>query len=236
MSTKKTILLKITGEVLKDKVSANVDNQLVISLAQQIKELSATHYFGVVIGGGNFFRGSKQGEKLGISASTGHQIGMLATMMNGLIIKNLFEQYGIACTLFCAVPSNEIGKPISPQTIESARRKDHCMIFTGGTGNPFFTTDTTSVLRGLQIQADIVWKGTHVKGVYSSDPKKDPNATFLPRITYQQALIDNLRIMDPTAFALAKEYKLPIRIFDIFTDNALIKAATDSTFGSIIES
>lgn len=236
MSTKKTVLLKITGEVLNSKKNGNVDNQLVISLAKQIKELSTTHYFGVVIGGGNFFRGNKQGKQLGISASVGHQIGMLATMMNGLIVKDLFEQHGIACTLLCAVPSNEVGKTISQQAIESARQKNHCMIFSGGTGNPFFTTDTTAVLRGLQIEADIVWKGTHVKGIYTQDPTKDPNARFLERISYQQALNENLRIMDPTAFALAKEHHLPIRIFDIFTDNALIKAATDKTFGSIVES
>lgn len=236
MSTQKTILLKITGELLKNPEGTDVESKRILSLAKQIKELSTTHYFGIVVGGGNFFRGNQEGKKLKISPSIGHQVGMLATMMNGLIIKDLFEHSSVPCTLMCAMPSQEIGKPISHQAITTARNKKHCVIFTGGTGNPFFTTDTTAVLRGLQIQAAAVWKGTNVKGVYSQDPKKNPHATLLKHVTYEQALMDNLTIMDSTAFALAKEYTLPIRVFDIFTDNALIKAATDKTFGSIIES
>lgn len=234
MTAKKTILLKLTGEVFMSRDKKSLDNTMLISIAQQIKQLENTYYFGIVIGGGNFFRGNTHGKALGITPSIGHQIGMLATVMNGLIIKDLFEQQGIVSTLFCAVPSSEIGVTISQQAIQHSIEKGSCLIFTGGTGNPFFTTDTTSVVRGLQINAVSIWKATHVDGIYNADPKINPNATLIKKISYQEALDKNLRIMDATAFALAREYRLPIRVFNIFTDNALIKASEDLEFGSII--
>jgi uridylate kinase len=234
MDNRQTILLKLTGEILRDSSTAQLDAGMIRDIARQIKELSSTLRFALVIGGGNFFRGSKQGKQLGLQASVGHQIGMLATMMNGLIIKDIFEQENIPSTLFCAVPSAEIGNPISHQSISKALAADSCPIFTGGTGNPFFTTDTTAVLRGLQIGATAVWKGTTIDGIYEADPRTHPNAQFLSRISYQEALERHLGIMDSTAFALAKEHRLKIRVFNIFSTNALIQAAHESSFGSTV--
>jgi len=234
MLVRQTILLKVTGEILKDRSSDQLNPSMVRDLARQIKELVSSFRFALVIGGGNFFRGSKQGKQLGLHASVGHQIGMLATMMNGLIIKDIFEQEGIASILFCAVPSAEIGNPISHQSITKALLSDNCPIFTGGTGNPFFTTDTTAVLRGLQIGANAVWKGTNTDGIYDADPRANPSANFLSRVSYQEALQNRLGIMDGTAFALAKEHHLEIRVFNIFSHDALLRAARDSTFGSTV--
>jgi uridylate kinase len=233
---RKRILLKVTGEVLLSSDKHTLDGNLLGAIAQQIKHLSATHYFGIVIGGGNFFRGSKHGKALGITPSVGHQIGMLATMMNGLIVKDVFEKNGIDSTIFCAVPASEVGRPISQQAIESALSKEQCMIFTGGTGNPFFTTDTTAVLRGLQIDAHEIWKGTNVDGIYTADPKIDPTASIISRISYQEVLNQRLRIMDATAIALAQEHSLTIRVFNIFKSQAIVHATQSNTFGSIIGS
>lgn len=230
---KHIILLKITGEILLDD-KKELSNISIQNIAVQIKKLQPAYQFGIVIGGGNFFRGAKQGKQLGISPSVGHQIGMLGTMMNGLILKDIFEQYDIPCTLFCAVPAAEVGIPISQQAIESALAKERCPIFTGGTGNPFFTTDTTAVLRGLQINAKQVWKGTGVEGIYNKDPHQFPDAQLIKEISYQEALLEELAILDSTAFALAQRHQLPLRVFNIFEPDALLKAAHDPHFGSIV--
>lgn len=230
---KRIILLKITGEVLLDDAK-ELSSTYIRNIAVQIKKLQPTHQFGIVIGGGNFFRGAKQGKQLGISASVGHQIGMLGTMMNGLILKDIFEEHDIPCSLFCAVPAAEVGIPISQQAIESALTKERCPIFTGGTGNPFFTTDTTAVLRGLQINAKQVWKGTGVEGIYNKDPHQFPDAHLIKEVSYEKALLDQLAILDSTAFALAQRHQLPLRVFNIFVPDALLKAAHDPHFGSIV--
>lgn len=234
MSKRSRILLKLTGTVFltPDKKALSADH--ITSIIAQIKQLQPTHQFGIVVGGGNFFRGKEQGAALGMTESVGHQVGMLATMMNGLILKDLLEQHGLTTTLFCAVQSAEVGNPISQQTINSALEKGNTLVFSGGTGNPFFTTDTNAVLRSLQIQASQVWKGTDVDGIYSGDPRKTPSAQQLKDITYAAALAQNLGIMDATAYALAQQYKQTIRVFDIFADSALISAAHSSSFGSTL--
>lgn len=232
--SKKIILLKLTGEVLSRNDKQHLNADTIISIAEQIKKLSDTHYFGIVIGGGNFFRGTKQGQVLGLTSSVGHQVGMLATMMNGLIVKDLFEQHGLPSSLFCAVPSPEIGAPISQQAIKTALARGNCVIFSGGTGNPFFSTDTTAVLRGLQIDADEIWKGTLVDGVYDADPNKNSNAHRLSNISYKKMLNEQLGIMDAAAIALAQQHTLLIRVFNIFHDNALIQTVNDTSFSSVI--
>jgi len=230
--TKKIVLLKLTGEILsKDR---QLDPEKVIAIANQIKQLSSTHYFGIVIGGGNFFRGTRQGTALGLTPSVGHQVGMLATMMNGLIVKDLFEQQNLPSSLFCAVPSPEIGAPVSHQAINAALAKGHCIVFSGGTGNPFFSTDTTAVLRALQINAHEVWKGTLVDGIYTADPKKNSSAQRLASVSYQEFLNNQLGVMDATAIALAWQHNLLIRVFNIFEHNSLLNAAHENSFASII--
>lgn len=229
------ILLKLTGEIFISPKTRALTNTILKSIIEQIKQLEHSYQFGIVIGGGNFFRGSQQGFALGISPSVGHQVGMLATMMNALLIKDLFESCKIPATILCAIDCPEVGPAISQQTIQAALEHGKTIIFAGGTGNPFFTTDTTAILRGLQIQAEEVWKGTHIDGVYDSDPQQNPSAHFLQYVSYDQALDKKLGIMDATAFALAATYKKKVRIFSIFEPNALIQAAENLNFGSTIE-
>jgi len=234
MENKKRILLKLTGEMFLSSSSTSLDATHIKSIVAQIKKLSTTHQFGIVVGGGNFFRGNTHGPALGIAPSVSHQIGMLSTMMNGLILKDLIEQQGLTTALFCAITCPQVGPPVSQQAVDAAIRKGYITLFTGGTGNPFFTTDTTAILRGLQINAHEIWKGTKVHGVYSADPAKDSNAQLFKRITYRQALDKQLKVMDSTALTLAQAHNQVVRIFDIFQDDALIKASKDAAFGSTI--
>ena len=231
---KKRILLKLTGEAFLAQDGKSLNPDTLHALIAQIKELKNSHQFGIVVGGGNFFRGAKEGKMLGMTPSSAHQVGILATMLNGIILKNLLEQKDVETTIFCAVECPTAGTSISQAGIAAALKKDNTLVFTGGTGNPFFTTDTNAVLRGLQIEADEIWKGTNVDGVYDKDPKKHTDATRLAHTTYKTALNQHLGIMDPPSFALAEQYRQTIRIFNVFEDQSLIKASRDSEFGSII--
>lgn len=229
---KKRILLKITGEAFLAKDGKTLSPDTLHALIAQIKELKKSHQFGIVVGGGNFFRGANEGKQLGMTPSSAHQVGILATMLNGIILKNLLEQQEVSTTIFCAVECPTAGTPISQAGIASALAKDNTLVFTGGTGNPFFTTDTNAVLRGLQIDAAEIWKGTNIAGIYDKDPKTYPDATLLPQLTYNFALNNRLGIMDLSSFALAEQYNQTVRVFNIFEQDALIKASRDATFGS----
>lgn len=232
MSARKTILLKLTGDIIAHTPTGlNADRVRLI--ASQIKQLN-DFQFSIVTGGGNFFRGAKQGDEVAITHQVSHYVGMLATTMNGLIIQDIFEAAGIATILFSALEMPEIGVPISPQNIRRALEKGSCLIFTGGMGNPYFTTDTNAVLRALQINAHELWKGTKVAGVYSKDPRVSPDAQFMHTLSYKEALEKELGIMDLSAFALAEHYKMPLRIFNIFSEDALIQAAYHN-LGSTIQ-
>ena len=233
-SHKKKILLKLTGELFLSRTTGQLAPDAAQSLISQLKPLLTTHQFGIVVGGGNFFRGSQQGAIMGIRPAVGHQIGMLSTMMNGLMLKDLFDQANINTALFCAMPAAEIGKPIAQQTITDAIKADQLMIFTGGTGNPFFTTDTTAILRALQMGAQEVWKGTTVDGVYSADPRTNPAAQKLTTLDFAWAIKNNLGIMDITAYAMAQRYGITVRVFDLFADHALEQVAHNKIFGSTI--
>jgi len=234
MENKKRILLKLTGEAFISTTNNGLNPSLVNNLFSQIKQLASTHQFGLVIGGGHFFRGKQHGIKMGISQPVGDQIGMLATLMNGLMVKDLLEQKGVTASLYSAITCPEMASSISQQAIENALIKDQVIIFAGGTGNPFFSTDTTAVLRSLQINAFEIWKASHIDGVYSADPSKDPHAKLLKDTTYGYALAHKLGIMDATAFTLAAENKQIIRVFSAFEPNALIKASQEKDFGSTI--
>ncbi len=235
MKTKKRILLKLTGAVFLDKQTKTLSSKIVNHLIDQMKQLQDNYQFGLVVGGGNFFRGRQYSHVLGIEPAVAHQIGMLATIMNGLILDSLLENHELPVSLFCATPSPEIGNPVSQQAINAALNDGHTLIFTGGTGNPFFTTDTNAVLRALQISADEIWKGTDVDGVYSHDPRNNPDAKRIKKLSFTQAIEQHLGVMDLTAYAMAEQYKKRIRVFDIFTPNALIQATQNPDFGSILE-
>lgn len=234
MAAKKRILLKLTGEAFLSRQNHSLNPLLINTIIDQIKELSHKFQFGIVVGGGNFFRGKEHGTKMGISQPIGHQIGILATLMNGLIIKDLLEQHTLKTSLFTAITCPEMATSISQQALEYALEAGHIMIFAGGTGNPFFSTDTTAVLRGLQISAQEIWKASHIDGVYTADPRTHKNAQRLESLTFKYALDHHLNIMDATAFALAADNNQTVRVFSIFTDNALIQAADNKNFGSTI--
>ncbi|MBA2307659.1 UMP kinase [Candidatus Dependentiae bacterium] len=229
---KKTILLKITGETLP-RADQGLDGSILEKLAFQVKQLRATHRFGVVMGGGNFFRGARPG-KITLSANVGHSVGMLATAMNGLIIQDIFQQSGISTHLFTASHGGTIGDELSPQNLDTALAEKECLIFAGGSGNPYITTDTTAVIRALQIGASEIWKGTNVNGIYSEDPRKNTLARLLPQVRYEDAVKNRYAVMDLTAFTLAEQYKVPLRVFNIFKDEALLQAAQDPSFGSTV--
>lgn len=235
MSLRKRVLLKLTGELFIDKEHTQLSTTTVVDIIRQVKQLSTTYQFGIVVGGGNFFRGQKQSDALGIEAKNGDYVGMLATMMNGIILQDLCKHHNLSTVLFTALECPEIGKALSPQNIETALQTKDCLIFTGGTGLPFFTTDTNAVLRSLQIGAHEIWKGTDVNGVYDNDPHINANAHFIESLSYQEALEKQLSIMDATAFTLAAHHKQTIRVFNIFTENALINAAHNKYFGSTIQ-
>jgi uridylate kinase len=234
MSLKKTILLKLTGELIPH-TSLGLNADLIRSIGHQIKELLCDYNFAVVIGGGNFFRGAQQGPEVAITSQASHYVGMLATMMNGLIIKDIFEQLAINTTLFCGIDCPTVGLPISAQALQRAQKENSCILFAGGTGNPYFTTDTNAVLRALQLNAISLWKGTKVDGIYTADPRVDPCARFVPRLSYDKAISSKVGVMDLVAFALAQQHGLTIRIFNIFIENALLKAAADDRFGSTVQ-
>jgi uridylate kinase len=233
MGKKKKILLKLTGEIFisKDRTFTLDHAHAII---RQIKQLCHNYQIGIVIGGGNFFRGTKQSTEFGIQPTFGHYIGMLATAMNGLIIRDLCEQANLSATLFCALTCPEIGTPISQQSIANALKIHDCLIFSGGTGSPFVTTDTNAIIRSLQLGAHEIWKGTGVDGIYDDDPARNKQAHLIKRISFHDVLKKKLEIMDATAFTLAAQHNQTIRIFNIFTDNALIHAAHDTNFGSTI--
>jgi len=210
--------------------SESLSTEIIRSIAQQIKSLKNTHKFGIVIGGGNILRGEEQGLKIGLTPAFGHQAGMLATMINGLILQDVFQQEGIATSLLSALFCPQICPIISQQNIQN----DAAIIFVGGTGAPYFTTDTNAIVRSLQIGANEVWKATDADGVYTTDPKKDPDATLIKKLKYFDVIGKKLGIMDTTAIALAEKHKIRIRVFNIFSQNAILKASEDESFGSLI--
>ncbi len=224
----KKILLKISGELFAHPTHMQ-------SILQQIKDLThAGVQFGIVLGGGNFFRGSRQSSALGISQTTGDTVGMLATVMNGLIMRDLLHKIDINAIVLSAFTMPQITQSLSPEIITQAQKSNLLIIFVGGTGNPYFSTDTNAIIRALQINADEVWKATNVDSIYSGDPKKDSSSKPIKTISYNDVLSQQLGVIDATAITLAREHKLPIRVFNIFAPDALQEVNRDKNFGSTV--
>jgi uridylate kinase len=235
MHAQQRILLKLTGQIFAHKSTGLFESAMVKSIVCQIKELSSTYQFGIVIGGGNMFRGSQQGKQLGLTPWAAHTCGMVATLVNGIALRDLLTQQGVSTSLVSALEIPTVAQSISQQIVDQNMQDGNCIIFAGGTGNPYFTTDTNAILRALQIGTTQVWKGTSVPGIYDQDPAHNKQAQLLKTVTYAQALENKLGIMDATAYTLAQEHGLIIRVFDIFAPNALVKAATSKQFGTIIQ-
>ncbi|MBM3886522.1 UMP kinase [Candidatus Dependentiae bacterium] len=234
IETMKKILLKISGEMFASKHGV-LDLAIVQSLVEQIKSLQNTHQFGLVIGAGNFFRGAKADTSLKLSRTTADLVGMLGTVMNSVMLQDIFEQHTIKTAILSAIHIPEIGRGINSHRINEALANNALIIFAGGSGNPYMTTDTTSVIRALQMGASELWKATKVDYLFDKDPATYADAKPIYTCTHQEVLSQHLRAMDLTASTLAAENNLPIRLFNLFTPNALIRVAKDVNFGSTIK-
>ncbi len=233
--SKKIILLKLTGTIFSEGRTHAFTRSFADTLAEQIEQLSATHHFGIVVGGGDFFRGAESNGSLKLRPSIAHSVGMFGTIMNGIMLYDIFRSHNIATKVLCALPCAAAGTYASQEAIDEALSNNKTIIFSGGTANPYVSTDTGAIMRALQINAMQVWKASSVDGVFSCDPHKDHSACKIPIISYQEVLDRQLTFIDQTAIILARQHHMPIRVFDIFKPKALINAAADDSIGSIIQ-
>lgn len=231
----KRILLKLSGESLMGEQEYGISPEMLSQYASEIKqakELGAE--IAIVIGGGNIFRGL-QGAAKGMDRVQGDYMGMMATIINSMALQAELEQQGLKTELLSGLAIEPICKETSRRRMISALEEGKIVIIAGGTGNPYFTTDTASTLRAIEMKADVILKGTRVDGVYTSDPEKDPTATKYSSLTYDEALSKKLKIMDLTAFALCQENKMPIYVFDMNTQGNLQKVVKGEHIGTIVE-
>jgi len=230
----KRILLKLSGESLMGNKKYGIDpekNQFFINEIKSIYDLKVQ--IGIVIGGGNIFRGlSDVGRS--INRRQGDFMGMLATVINGMALESMLMNNGIPVKLVSGLKIEKIADEIKPIEIKQALEELKVIIFSGGTGNPYFTTDTGAVLRALEIDADVILKGTRVDGIYDKDPEKFKNATKYDRLSFDEALKNNLKIMDATAFALAKDNQLPIIVFNMDQPGNLKKLLSGEKIGTLV--
>jgi len=228
------VLLKLSGEALLGERPYGVDPAVCAFIAKQIGEVHATGVeVGVVVGGGNIFRGLAASAR-GMDRATGDYIGMLATVMNGLALQDAIERAGMPVRVMSAIAMNEIAEPYIRRRAVRHLEKGRVTIFVAGTGNPYFTTDTAAALRAIEIGAEVLLKATKVDGVYDADPMKDPSARRYDRLTYQDVLRDQLKVLDAAAVSLCQENDLPILVFDLNTPDNIRRVATGEPVGTLI--
>jgi len=228
------ILLKMSGEILAGKQRYGIDPMVVGNLARQVMSVVERGLqVGIVIGGGNFFRGLSM-EAGGLDRVSGDYLGMLGTIMNSVALQNALEGIGVDTRVLSAISIIQLAEPYIRRRAIRHLDKGRVVICAGGTGNPYFTTDTAAVLRGIEIGADLILKGTKVDGVFDDDPATNPKAKKLHRLTYEKVIENKLRIMDLTAITLCMENQLPIVVFNIQQDGNLLKAATGDQIGTIV--
>jgi uridylate kinase len=220
---KKRILLKLSGEALMGDMQYGQDSKTIKRIADDIKEVVKNSFeVCIVVGGGNIYRGI-QGANIGIDRAIADNMGMLATVINALALQNTLEQIGIDTRVQSAITMTSISEPFIRRKAVRHMQKGRVVIFAAGTGNPFFTTDTAAVLRAIEMNCDILLKGTKVDGVYCSDPSKNQTAKKYDSVTYSDVLRDNLNVMDMAAIALARENNLPIHVFSIKEQGSFLK-------------
>ena len=230
------ILLKLSGEALLGKNSYGIDNDRLVVYAEEIKEIHKQGVeIAIVIGGGNIFRGLS-GSKDGIDRVQADYMGMLATVINGLALQNALENIDIPTRLQSAIKMESIAEPFIKRKATRHLEKGRVVIFASGTGNPYFTTDSAAVLRAIEINADVILKGTRVDGIYSEDPEKNEEAIKFDDISFEETIRKGLKIMDTTAFTLSKENKLPIIVFDMNTKGNLTKIIMGEKIGTKVSS
>lgn len=229
------ILLKLSGEALMGEQQYGIDPERLAEYAEEIKEVvDAGKEVGIVIGGGNIYRGL-QGAGEGMDRVQGDYMGMLATVINSMALQGALEKTGLKVKLLSTLTLKPMAEPMSRKIANDYLKQGYVVLIGGGTGNPFFTTDTASALRAVEIEADVIMKGTRVDGIYTADPEKDPTATKYSEISFDEAYEKNLKIMDLTAFTLCKENKLPIYVFDMNTKGNLLKIVNGEHLGTIVK-
>jgi len=230
----KRILLKLSGEALMGEESFGIDPSMLDRIAQEIKTiLEHDIQVGLVIGGGNLFRGEKLANA-GMNRVAGDHMGMLATVMNSLAMQDALERIKVGTRVMSAISLTGVCEDYDRRFAIRFMEEAQVVIFTAGTGNPFFTTDTAACLRGIEIDADVILKATKVDGVFSADPNKDPNATKYDTLTYKEVIRKELAVMDLTAFCLARDHNKSIRVFNLNKPGALIDAVVHETEGTLI--
>ena len=229
----KRILLKLSGEALVGEKSGGIDPEILIKYSHEIKKIYDKGVeIAIVIGGGNIYRGFNNEYK--IDRVQGDYMGMLATLINGLALQNTLENVGIPTRLQSAINVNKVAEPYIKRKALRHLDKKRIVIFSAGTGNPYFTTDSAAVLRAIEIEADVILKGTRVDGIYNEDPNKNSEAFKFEKITFKEAISKGLKIMDTTAFTLSHENKLPIIVFDMNQENNLLKVINGENIGTLV--
>ncbi|MFI3285914.1 MAG: UMP kinase [Rikenellaceae bacterium] len=228
------ILLKLSGESLQGSQKYGISTDMLQSYAEQIKLVAQSGVqIGIVIGGGNIFRGLS-GSKRGFDRVKGDQMGMLATIINSLALQSALEAAGVKCKVLTSIRMEPIGEYFSKAKAIEYMEAGYVVIIGGGTSNPYFSTDTASALRGIEIEAEVMFKGTRVDGIYTADPEKDPTAVKFDTITFDEVYERNLRIMDLTAFTLCKENGLNIIVFDMDTPGNLERIVNGEKIGTLV--
>ncbi len=235
MNTKyKRVLLKLSGESLMGNEQFGISPEMLQSYAKEIKSLADQEVqIAIVIGGGNIYRGL-QAKDSGIERVTGDYMGMLATCINGMALMSALESEGIYTRLVSAMDMKEIAEPYIRRKAIRHLEKGRVVIFCGGTGSPYFTTDSAAALRANEVGADVILKGTRVDGIYTADPEKDPSATKYENISFAQVIRDGLKVMDMTAFTLCQENNLPIVVFDIHEKGNLLQVVQGGKIGTLV--
>ena len=229
----KRILLKLSGEALVGDKAGGIDPEILIIYSNEIKKIYDKGVeIAIVIGGGNIYRGFNNEFK--IDRVQGDYMGMLATLINGLALQNTLENIGIPTRLQSAINVNKVAEPYIKRKALRHLDKKRIVIFSAGTGNPYFTTDSAAVLRAIEIEADVILKGTRVDGIYNEDPNKNSDAFKFEKITFKEAISKGLKIMDTTAFTLSHENKLPIIVFDMNQENNLLKVLNGENVGTLV--
>jgi len=231
----KRVVLKLSGEALKGSAASGIDFSVLQFISREVQQLLGLGVqVGLVIGGGNIWRGTNA-EGTGLDRATADYMGMLATIMNGLALQSAFEQVGLEARAMSALRLDEVCEPYIRQRALEHLRRNRVVIFVGGTGLPYFTTDTVAALRAVEVGADIFLKGTNVDAVYSSDPRTDKTAAPYRQLGYDQFLADHLKAMDATAVSLCRENHLPILLFNMNKPGNIVRAVTQGDIGTLIK-
>ncbi len=227
-------VLKLSGEALAGEKGFGIDLRVVERLADEVKAVRAEQAdVGLVIGGGNIIRGTTASRE-GMDRVSADYMGMLATIINALAVQDVLERKGVDTRVLTAIRMEALAEPYIRRRAIRHLEKGRVVIFAGGTGNPYFSTDTAAVLRALEIEAQILLKGTNVDGVYSADPRKDPKAQFIPEVSFQDAIVWGLGVMDANAFGLCKDNALPIQVFNINQPGAVLRILQGDRIGTLV--